>query len=359
PHHIAVAGRTLSARRFVIATGSVPFIPLIPGLSEVPYLTNETVFSLGESVPRLAVIGGGPIGVELAQAFVRLGSEVILLEAVPRLLPLEDTDVAEVVEKQLRQDGAQLITGARVEQLARQADGGIRIIYHDADQSRKEYAVSHLLVATGRRPMLEELGLENADVRCEHGQLRVDARLRTSQHHIYACGDVIGPYRFTHMAEHQAGVVLRNALFHLPARVATRAIPWCTFTEPEVARVGLSEVEAQRLCVEHRIYRVPFTRVDRALTDGETVGFAKILTGRRGRILGAAIVGPHAGELINEFALAITHGLKAADISATIHLYPALAQINRFIADEPMKRRLTPAKRRWLQRLFRLRGAHA
>jgi pyruvate/2-oxoglutarate dehydrogenase complex dihydrolipoamide dehydrogenase (E3) component len=357
-NHVAVNGQVFSARRFVIATGSAPAIPPIPGLNRVPYLTNATIFGLREAVPRLAVIGGGPIGVELAQAFARLGSEVCLLEAVPRILPQEDADVAEVLEEQLRREGVKLITGARIEEINSLANGGIRVMYLDADQSRQEYLASHLLVATGRRPVIEGLGLDLTGVRCERGALLVDARLRTTQRHIYACGDVIGPYRFTHMSEHQAGVVLRNALLHLRARAETRVVPWCTFTEPEVARVGLSEADAQRQGVQYQAYRVPFTRVDRAHTDGETAGFAKLLTSPHGRILGAAIVGPHAGELIQEFALAISRGLKAADVSASIHLYPALAQINRFVADERLKQRLTPSARRWLRRLFRLRGAY-
>lgn len=358
PHHVAVEGQLLAARRFVIAAGSTARIPPIPGLETVPYLTNETIFSLRDAVPQLAVIGAGAVGVELAQAFARLGSEVLLLEAFPSILPIEDPDVAAVLDKQLRREGVMIETGARIEQVKRHAAGGLYLIYQDADGGRREYRPSHLLVAAGRRPVLEGLNLERAKVRVENGALPVDAHLRTSQRHIYACGDVIGPYRFTHMAEHQAGVVLRNALFHLYARAETRIVPWCTFTEPEVARVGLSESMAEKRGTPHRVYRVPFARVDRAHTDGETTGFAKLLTTPRGRILGAAIVGAHAGELIQEFVLAIRRGLATSDVSACLHLYPALAQINRFVADEDRKRRLTPATRRWLQRLFGLRGAH-
>lgn len=355
--HVLINNRLLSARRFVIATGSAPFIPPIPGLDSVPYLTNETLFNVREPVPRLAIIGAGAVGVEMAQAFSRLGSQVILFEAAPRILPAEDADTAGVITQRLRRDGATLVTAARIKRVAHDATGALRIAYRGSDGAWHMHGASHLLVAAGRRAVLGGLALKAAGVHRRGDQVIVDRRLRTTRHHIYACGDVVGPYRFTHMAEHQAGVVLRNALFHLPARVAHHAIPWCTFTEPELARVGLSEAQAHRDRVAHQVLRVPFSRVDRAVTDGDTAGFAKLLTGKGGRLLGAAIVGPHAGDLIHEFALAITHGLRAADISATIHLYPAFAQINRFVADEARNQQLTPTRRRWLKRLFRLRGS--
>lgn len=356
PRHVIVNDRPVSARRFVIATGSAPSIPPIRGLDRIPYLTNETLFTVREPLPRLAIIGAGAVGVEMAQAFVRLGSRVTLFEAASRILPAEDPDTAGVVVERLHRDGVHLVTGVRIDRVHSDGNGGLRIAYDDGHEAGPVHAASHLLVATGRRPVLEGLDLKAAGVHCHGGQLVVDRRLRTTQSHIYACGDVIGPYRFTHMAEHQAGVVLRNALFHLPAHAARDAIPSCIFTDPELARVGLSEEQARREGISHKVLRVPFSRTDRALTDGETAGFAKILTGSGGRLLGAAIVGAHAGELIHEFALAITQGLRAADVSATIHIYPALAQINRFVADEVRNQRLTPARRRWLQRLFRLRG---
>lgn len=216
---------------------------------------------------------------------------------------------------------------------------------------------THLLLTTGRRANVEGLGLDAAGIVIEDGRIRTDARLRTSVPHIFACGDVAGPHQFTHMAEHQAGIVLRNALFRLPAKVEMRAIPWCTFTDPELARVGLSEHEAKREGIRHRVFRFPFFGIDRARTDAEPEGLAKIVTTPRGRLLGAAIAGPQAGELIHEYVLAIKKGMKAADLSGVIHIYPTLSQVNRKVADERMKSRLTPFARWWIKRLFRLRGS--
>ena len=356
-HSVQAGGCEIRARRFVIATGSRPAIPPIPGLEHVRYFTNENIFSLRDSMPDLAIVGGGPIGVELAQAFSRLGSRVSILESGLQILPREDADVAQALGDALRYDGIRLLTGVNAERIT-QREHDLVVSYRDARGQLREFSATHLLTAVGRIPALEELGLEQAGVVVRNGQLAVDDRLRTSQPHIYACGDVIGPCRFTHMAEHQAGIVLRNALFHMRSRTS-RVIPRCTFTDPEVARVGLSERQARERGIVYEVYRVPFARADRAQTDGQTQGFAKLLTDRRGRLLGAAIVGAQAGELIHEFALGLSQRLKARDISACIHLYPALAQISRFVADERMKQRLTPTTRRWLQRLFHLRGAHA
>lgn len=188
--------------------------------------------------------------------------------------------------------------------------------------------------------------------------MRTDRKLRTSQRQIYACGDVAGPHLFTHTASYQAGIVLRNALFHLPVRAQNRAIPWCTFSDPEFARVGLSENDAKQRGIAHRVYSVPMTAVDRAQTDGACLGRAKILTDPRSRLLGAAAVSPHAGEFIHEYVLAIAKGMKASDLAGVIHIYPTFAEINRRVAEQELKAKLTPARKRWLKRLFGLRETH-
>lgn len=350
-----VNGRVLSARKFIIATGSHPAVPDIPGLKEVPYLTNETVFDLDEPVPRLIVLGGGPIGVELGQAFVRLGSEVHLVDRQDRILPREDAELAEVVAKCLVREGVQLhlgVTTVRIEGSA----GNLRALVRNAQGEERWIEGSHLLVAAGRRASVDGLGLEAAGVQVANGRIVTDKRLRTANHDIYACGDVVGPYQFTHMAEHHAGVALRGALFHLPARIEERVIPWCTFTDPELARVGLSEAEARAQGIAYRAYTFPFAEVDRAITDGATAGLAKILTAPNGRLLGAAIVGPNAGELIHEYVLALSRNLKVGDLANVIHIYPTLSQINRRVANEQLKSKLTPAAKRWMRRLFGLRG---
>lgn len=350
-----VNGEALQAKKFVIATGTRPAIPPISGIDQVPFLTNESIFSAQEKIPHLLILGGGPIGCEMAQSFRRLGSQVTLFDMAPRLLPREDQDMGAVVAAQFEQEGMQLHFGVQVLKIERQ-NGGVQVVLKHDQHGEIRLSGSHLLVAAGRKPNLENLGLENAGVALEKGRLVLDARLRTTSQNIYACGDVAGPYLFTHMAEHQAGVVLKNALFHWPSKVQNSAIPWCTFTDPELARVGLSEEEAQQQGIVHRVYRFPFVEIDRAVAEGETVGMAKIITSLRGKLLGACIAGPQAGELIAEYALAIRKGMKASDLSNTIHVYPTLAQINRRVADQRLKEALTPVRKKWLKRIFGLRG---
>ena len=234
---------------------------------------------------------------------------------------------------------------------------GIRLRARDEGGGERRIEGSHLLIAVGRKPNLEDLGLDAAGVALEHGRLVLDARLRTANRRIYACGDAAGPFLFTHTAEHQAGVVLRNALFHWPARAETRAVPWCTFTDPELARVGLSEREAAERGIPHRVYGFDFENLDRAVTDGALPGRAKLVTSPRGKILGAAIAGAGAGELIHEYVLAMRQKLKVSDLAGTIHVYPTLAQVNRRLAEQRLKAGLTPAAQRWIKRIFGLRGA--
>lgn len=354
PESFSVNGRVIRARRFVLATGSRPAVPSLPGLDTVPYLTNETVFSLGEAVPELIVLGAGPIGLEMAQAFARLGSRVHVVQRGEQILPKEDPDVAAVLLRQLQNEGVKFYLGYAAARVAG-GKGDVRVTLK-SEHGERGLAGSHLLLAAGRRTNLENLGLEAARVHTENGYLVVDRRLRTTNKRIYACGDITGGYQFTHVAEHQAGVVLRNALFHWPAKTEQRVIPWCTFTDPEVARVGLSETQAQEQGLEHRVYRFPFADMDRAQTDGATEGFAKIITDHKGKLLGAAVVGAHAGEVIHEYVLALARNMKAADLSKVIHIYPTLAQINRRVADVRLKEGLTPNARKWIKRLFRLRG---
>lgn len=352
---VVVGERAVTARNFVIATGSRPGVPPIPGLDGLPFLTNETVFELNEAVPSLIVIGAGPIGSELAQAFCRLGSAVTVVDLAPQNLPREDAELAAIVRTQMEHDGVKFYLGAapaRVESAA----GSIALYLKNKDGGETKLSATHLLVAAGRKMNIDDLGLDAAGIAVEKGRIVSDARLRTTQKHIYVCGDAAGALQFTHVAEHHAGVVLRNAIFRLPAKAQTKNIPWCTFTEPELARVGLSESEAKAQNVAYRAYTFPFEENDRARAESEIEGMAKIVTDPKGRLLGAAIVGAHAGELIAEYALAIAKGMKAADLSGVIHTYPTFAQINRRVADQRMKEGLTPSRKRWIQRIFGLRG---
>jgi len=356
PRTFEADGRQLRARRFVLATGSRPALPPIPGLDSVPYLTNETIFSLAEEVASLTVIGAGPIGCELAQAFARLGTRVTLIGREPRLLAREDADAAEVVRASLASDGVQFELGATPTAVSGEA-GRIRLEFTRAgDGSAGSIESSHLLIAAGRKVTVDGLGLAEAGVEVVDGRIVNDDRLRTTNPDIYVAGDAAGRQMFTHVAEHHAGVVLRNALFHLPARAESRVVPWCTFTDPELARVGISEAEAKAARLDFESYRFDFAELDRARTDRETEGFARIITDRKGRLLGATIVGPHAGEAIAEYALAMAKKMKAADISGVIHVYPTFAQINRRVADQRLKATLTPTIKRWMRWLFGLRG---
>jgi len=356
PHAFAVDGRTLTARAFVIATGSRPAVPPIPGLPDVRYLTNESVFSLAEPVPSLVVVGAGPVGCELAQAFARLGSRVTLVDGAERVLPREDADLADVVQRSLAADGVTLHLRTNMEAVAASADG-IDATLRAPGSTPLHVHATHLLLAAGRKLNTDGLGLEAAGVAMQADRIVLDAHLRTSMRHIYAIGDAAGGAQFTHVAEHHAGVVLRQALFRMFWSRPAAVIPWCTFTAPELARVGVSEAEAQRQGLDHRVWRFSFADVDRARTDVETAGFAKLITAADGTILGAGIVGAHAGELIAELTLAMAKGLRAKDLSGVIHTYPTLASIARRVADERMKASLTPTARRWLRRIFRLRGA--
>lgn len=355
PSTLAVNGRMITARNFVLATGSRAAMPDIPGLDQVPCLTNENVFALRENIPSMIVLGGGPIGVEMAQAFSRLGSRVSLVNRSQQLLPNEDSDLASVVSNRISAEGVKLYQGyssVRVEN----TDDGVRLWLAAPDGSEKKIEAHRLLLATGRRPNIDDLGLEQAGIELLHGRIVAGKNLRTSNRRVWVCGDAAGGHQFSHVAEHHARVVLRNILFHFPATVEERVIPWCTFTDPELARVGMSEREARLSGIAHRVYTFPFTDIDRAQTDDETEGFVKILTTPRGHLLGAAIVGPHAGELIHEYALAMAAKIRLSSLSGMLHVYPTMAQINRRVAEAYREETLTPGVRRWVKRLFFLRG---
>ncbi len=355
PEGFEIGGRVLTARHFVLATGSRPAIPPMAGLDQVPYLTSENVFDLREPVPSLAVVGGGPIGCEIAQAFRRLGTEVTLLSHGRQILPREDDDLAAVVMQRLVSEGVQLRLGAKIGAV-RGVAGDVRLEVEDGGGATTVRA-SHVLVATGRKPNLEGLDLDAAGIALHDQRLVVDARLRTTNRRVFAVGDVAGPLQFTHLAEHQAGIVLRQAVLRMFWARPSHVLPWCTYTEPELARVGLSETEAKTRHVAHEVYRFDLDDNDRAHTDGDTAGFGKLVTDPRGRILGAAIVGGHAGELIAEYALAMEQKLAASAISGTVHPYPTWSQTNRRMADQRLKAGLTPGRRRLLQRFLGLRGA--
>ncbi|HEU4520202.1 MAG TPA: FAD-dependent oxidoreductase [Microvirga sp.] len=349
PDRVAAGGHLVKARRFVIATGSAPAIPPIPGLDAVPVLTNETVFDLAERPRRLLVIGGGPIGIELAQAHRRLGAEVTVVEAAPRILAREDPEMAAVVERALLREGVELRVGASIARVEPRPEG-VAVVLGEGGEAIEG---SHLLVAAGRRPVTEGLGLEAAGIAVDKGGIVVDQGLRTANRRVYAIGDCAGgavaPYRFTHVSNYHAGLVVRSALFRLPVRVDTSAIPRVTFTDPELAAVGLSEEEARARHRAIRILRWPFAENDRAQAERTVAGHVKAIVTPRGRVLGCAIAGPQAGELIVPWALAVQKGLKAQDLAGLVFPYPTLSEVTKRAAVEFLR---PAAQNPWLRRLI-------
>jgi pyruvate/2-oxoglutarate dehydrogenase complex dihydrolipoamide dehydrogenase (E3) component len=337
---VEAGGKTIRARRTVLAVGSRPAAPPIDGLEDVLYFTNETIFDLKAAPSRLVVIGGGPIGLELAQAYRRLGSEVVVLEAA-RLLGRDDPEMAEVARLALERDGVVIRQGVRIVRVE-PMDAGIRVVLdaggetiQDEDQARPEEAVegSHLLVAVGRRPSLEALNLRAAGIKHDQRGIIVDARLKTSNRRVYAIGDCIsGPHgglQFTHVSNYHAGLVIRSALFRQPVRVDNAAIPRVTYTDPEIASVGLSEDEARKRHRRITILRWPFAENDRAQTERYVTGHIKVVTTGKGVVVGVSIAGPQAGELIVPWVMAVKEKRKVSDFANVVFAYPTLSEVSK------------------------------
>ena len=316
----------IKARRFVVATGSSPAVPDIPGLSETPYLTNETIFDLARVPEHLIILGAGPIGLEMAQAFRRLGSAVAVLEARSPLAK-EDPECAAVVLDQLTREGVVIRSGVNVMKLSR-AGGRIQAMIQ-GPKGGETVQCSDLLVATGRRPNHEDLSLEAAGIKHGAHGIVVNRKLRTSNRRVYAIGDVAGRGQLTHLANYHAGLVVRNALFRLPAKAKDHEVPRVTFTEPELAHVGLTELDAKEHRKAIRVLRWPYHENDRAQAEHETRGHIKVITARNGRILGATIVGAHAGELIATWALALSQGLNIRVMAGLVMPYPTLGEVGK------------------------------
>ncbi len=351
-------GEILWGRHLVIATGSRPRVPEIPGLVEAGFHTNETIFEI-DSLPRsLLVLGGGPIGVELGQAFARLGTSVTIVNDGEHLLPREDPDAAEVLTGRLRGEGVVVLDRSCVERV--ESGNGKTVVLASAIDGResRSFEVEAILVAAGRQANVEGLNLDRVGVAYDRRGIRTDDTGRTSARNIWAVGDVTGPYLFTHWAGHQARTVVRNILFPFTARFDGENLPWVTYTEPEIARVGLNETEARAKGIEHTVFRVEFSGNDRALADETHEGlFSKVVADRRGRILGATIVHPRAGDLLGELVVAKKHGITLSRLSATIHPYPSLSEIHRAAGDAYMRTRLSPGLKARLMKVYAwLRG---
>jgi len=354
PWEVEVDGHRISARSLVIATGARPLVPELPGLAEAGPLTSDTLWSLRELPGRLLVLGGGPIGCELAQVFARFGSRVRIVEMAPRLLPREDADAADAVQARFADEAVAVATGHR----ALRVEGGPgdwRLVCgHDGGEVA--FGFDRILVALGRRANVEGFGLESLGVALtDRGTIAADALMRTNFPNILVAGDVAGPFQFTHVAAHQAWYAAVNALLAPFWRFKAdyRVIPWVTFTDPEVARVGLSEDEARERGIDVEVTRYGIDDLDRAIVDGEAHGYVKVLTAPgKDRILGATIVGAHAGELLAEFVLAMKHGIGLNRLLGTIHVYPTMGEANKYAAGAWKKAHAPQSALRWAQRFF-------
>ncbi|OGR32996.1 MAG: pyridine nucleotide-disulfide oxidoreductase [Desulfuromonadales bacterium GWC2_61_20] len=334
PYTVAVNGRVLTTRSIIVASGASPFVPPIQGLLEAGYLTSDSLWTLREKPERLVVLGGGPIGSEMTQTFARLGCQVTQVEMAPRIMIREDAEVSELMRRRFEAEGVRVLTEHAAKQVL--IEDGKKVLLCDFQGNEVRIPFDQILVAVGRRPRVKGFGLEELGVHLnKNGTLETDSLLRTNVPNIFCAGDVAGPWQFTHTAGHQAWYAVVNALF-APFKsfaVDGRVIPWCTFTDPEVARVGLSEEEAQQQKIPFEVTRYPLSDLDRAIADSEAHGWVKILTvPGKDKILGVTIVGAHAGDLLAEYVLAMKHGIGLNQILATIHIYPTLAEANKMAA---------------------------
>jgi len=333
PYEVEVNGKILTTKSIIVATGASPLVPPIPGLTETQYLTSDNVWNLRALPKRFVVLGGGPIGCELAQSFARFGSQVSLVEMAPRIMTREDEEVSTLLSEKFKEEGIAFLTGHKT--LRVEANEKILICEYQGKEVRIPF--DEILVALGRKANIKGFGLENLNIEISsHGTVVADEFLRTTNYsNIYVCGDVTGPYQLTHTASHQAWYAAVNALFSpfKKYKVDYRVIPWCTFTDPEVARVGLNEQEAKEKNISYQVTLYGIDDLDRAIAEGEAHGFVKVLTPPGSdRILGVTIVGDHAGDIIAEYVAAMTHGFGLNKILSTIHIYPTLAEANKYAA---------------------------
>ena len=357
-HEVEIGDKVLRAKNFVIATGSRAAIPKIDGMENVRYFTNETIFDALSIKPEsMVVIGGGPIGCELSQAFARLGVRVTILQQSGQLLRREDRDVADFLEKRLADEGVIVVKNADAKWVSQTTDG-IELQLLSPSETKIEASV--VLVAAGRKSSTSELGLETIGVAADEGGVKVNEYLQTTQPHIYAAGDVVGPFLFTHMADTHARIVVRNILMpfqFLRQKVDYSVVPWCTYVDPEIATVGLNESSAKRQNVEYDLISGKLDEVDRAVVESEANGFVKVLVAKgTDKIVGVTLVCEGAGDLLHEFVVAMKHGIGLEKISATIHAYPTFAELARKAGDKYNKTRLTPTAKKifaWLYRRSR------
>ncbi|HSW62520.1 MAG TPA: FAD-dependent oxidoreductase [Dissulfurispiraceae bacterium] len=355
-HTVRLGGTSLRARSWVIATGSSPALPDISGLDRVPFLTNRELFYLDSLPESLIILGGGPIAIEMAQAFARLGSTVSVIQRGSQILSREDKDMADIVMESLAADGVSFHLNATVSEI-RKKGKGCTVVLCKPDVPSAELSADALLVALGRRPNLDNMGIERIGIEIKNGGLALDSRLRTRHAHVYGAGDVTGTYQFTHAAGYEGGVAVTNAILRLPRKVNYALMPWCTYADPELASIGMNERRAREAGLEYTVWQEAFSANDRALAEGATAGVVKLLLGKSGKPLGIQIVGPHAGELLAPWIGIMNGGGKLSSLAGAVHPYPTLAEINRKIAGNVFAEKIFSDRvKSALRFFFNLRG---
>ncbi len=357
-HQVMINGRKAAAAKWVIASGSSPAVPSYAGLDQVSFLTNKELFSLETLPASMVILGAGPVAIEMAQAFNRLGTRVEVIQRSSQILSKEDRDMADIIMHNLRQEGVIFHLNSTVEAIEDAGGARSRVtIKKKGDEQLMKLEAEKLLVALGRRANLEDMGLEKIDIDFSPKGLTVDKRLRTSQKHIYAAGDVTGSYQFTHAAGYEGGIVLSNAVFHLPRKVDYTTIPWCTYTEPELAGIGMNSKTAQTAGIEYSEWMEEFKENDRSLTEGNQVGMIKMLLDGSEKPIGVQIAGPHAGELLNEWVAVMNGGVKLMTLAGAVHPYPTLGEISKRVAGKPLARKIFSDKiKKGLKLFFGLKG---
>ncbi|MCR9132686.1 MAG: FAD-dependent oxidoreductase [bacterium] len=348
--------RSVSSKYFFIATGARAFVPPINGLDEVDYLTNESLFEIADLPEHLIIIGGGPIGIEMSQAFVQLGSKVTVVDMADRIMQNDDPELVTILANELGNQGVQFELGASIKKVSK-GEQGIEVLI-EKDGKQQALKGSHLLVATGRKANYESLNLAAAGVKTNNKGIQVDNSCNTNVSHIYAMGDVTGRYQFTHMSEHMSKIAVTRALLKIPMSIDHKHVPWATYTSPELAHVGATQKQLDANATKYEIYRFPYSKIDRAITEGETIGMIKIFASKlTGKIYGAGVVGAHAGELISEYAVAMKNGVSLRNLADTIHPYPSWGLGARRAADQWYIKNQSESSVRWMKRIFGYRGS--
>ena len=355
-HSVKLNGSTHSAKHWVIATGSSPAPPKVKHVSTLDYITNKEIFSLDTLPESMIVLGAGPIAMEMAQSFQRLGTKVRVIQRSGQILSKEDKDMADTVMENLLQDGVKIHLNSQVVD-AYQQNGVRTIIIEDSDGSSATYTADTVLLAQGRTPNTDGLGLEKIGVEMSPAGIIVDNRLRTNHKHIYAPGDINGAFQFTHAAGYEGGIVVTNAVFRLPRKADYTLMPWCTYTDPELSSVGMNEKTAQKAGIDYSVWTEEFSGNDRALAEGNTIGKIKMLLDEKEKVIGVQIAGPRAGDLLGEWIAVLGGGVKLSTLAGTIHPYPTLAEINKRVAGSFLSTKIFSEKvKKGLKFFFQLKG---